>query len=445
MHKSQPHSVRLSGRIISTAVIAMLVAMITMPRSASAGAFALTEHNAVGLGVGFSSAAVAADASTVYFNPAGLTRLKSPELIVVAHYINLDAHFTDAGSNTAGLFPIGGNNGGNAGSAEVIPNLYYAHPVNDSITLGIGLSAPWGLQTDYADGWVGRYHALKTRLESANLNPSFGWRLSDTLSFGAGLDIQRVKAEIGNAIDFGLIGYSMMIPGFAPGGADAKVSISGDSVKYGWNAAFLWEPVPGTRFGVSYRSGITHNIEGTATFTNVPAPFAPAFPNQDASAKLPVPDIWSIHMMHEISPKWMFTADYSLFGFSSLKSIDIDFSNPATQDSSLVQNWRDAAIYSAGLHYRVTDAVTVRAGYVYNESPVTDPTLRSPRIPDSNRRWITVGMSWKATNSFTFDAGYARVNFADAPINTIDDFGHDLLGSADLSADVLSVQGTWSF
>lgn len=445
MHTTQPHSVRVRGRFLGTALSAVLVAMIAIPREASAGAFALTEHNAVGLGVGYSSAAVAADASTTYFNPAGLTRLQKPELIVVAHVIRLDAGFTDAGSNTAGLFPIGGGNGGNAGSTEIIPSLYYAHPINGMFTVGIGLSAPWGLQTEYADGWVGRYHALKTRLESANLNPSFGWRLSDTLSFGAGLNIQRVKAEIGNAIDFGLVGYSMSIPGMLPGGADAEVFIEGDSVEYGWNAAFLWEPSPGTRFGVSYRSGMTHRIEGNATFTSVPAPFAPAFPNQDAGARLPVPDIFSVHAMHRFNDRWMFTVDYSLFGFGSLRSIDIDFSNPATQDSSLVQNWRDAAIYSGGLHYQATDAVTLRAGYVFNESPVTNALFRSPRIPDSNRRWITAGLSWKATDGFTFDAGYARVSFSDAPINMTDDFGHTLLGAADMSADVFSVQGTWSF
>jgi len=252
MHNTQPHFVRVRGRFVSAAFVALLAAL-SIPSESTAGAFALTEHNAVGLGVGYSSAAVAADASTTYFNPAGLTRLQKPELIVVAHLIRLDASFTDAGSNTAGLFPIGGGNGGNAGSTEVIPSLYYAHPINSMFTLGLGLSAPWGLQTEYADGWVGRYHALKTRLESANLNPSFGWRLSDTLSFGAGFNIQRVKAEIGNAIDFGLVGFSMGIPGFLPGGADADVFIKGDSVDYGWNAAFLWEPSPGTRFGASYR------------------------------------------------------------------------------------------------------------------------------------------------------------------------------------------------
>jgi long-chain fatty acid transport protein len=110
-----------------------------------------------------------------------------------------------------------------------------------------------------------------------------------------------------------------------------------------------------------------------------------------------------------------------------------------------VQNWRDAAIFSAGLHYRASDTVTLRAGYVYNESPVTNAMLRTPRIPDSNRRWITAGLSWRATNGFTFDAGYARVMFSDAPISITDDFGHTLLGAGDMSADVFSVQGTWSF
>lgn len=445
MHDSQPFHVRLSGRAVTAAFLAAIVSLAATPLQSNAGAFALTEHNAVGLGVGFSSAAVAADASTTYFNPAGLTRLNAPEFIVVAHTIRLDASFSNNGSNTAGVFPIGGGNGGNAGGTEVIPNLYYAHPLNESITLGLGISTPWGLETDYQDGWVGRYHALKTRVESVNLNPSFGWRLSEAVSFGAGFNVQQVKAEIGNAIDFGLVGFSMGIPGFAPGNADGKVSISGDSVEYGWNVGMLVQAAPGTRLGISYRSGMTHNVEGTAQFSNIPGPFAPAFPNQGASALLPVPDIWSIHAMHKIGHGWMVTADYSHFGFSSLKSLDVDFANPATPDSSLQQDWRDAAIYSAGVHWSATETLTVRAGYVYNESPVTDPALRSPRIPDSNRRWITAGASWKATPGFTVHGGYARVSFSDAPISTTDDFGHTLLGTADLSADVLSVQGTWSF
>ena len=445
MHITQPQFVRTHGLFPGAAIVAVLVAMIAGPRNASASAFALSEQNAIGLGAGYSSTAVAADASTNYFNPAGLMLLKKPQAIVIGSVISVDAHFTDKGSTTAGLFPIGGGNGGNAGVSKFIPAVYYAQPINDSIAFGIGLSTPWGLETNFANGWVGRYQALTTFLKSANLNPSIAWRFSDQLTFGVGVDIQRVDAEMSNAIDFGLIGYGMGIPGFLPGNADATVDIKGHSIDYGWNAGFLLQLDPKTRIGMSYRAGITHTIKGTATFTGVPAPFAAGFPNQDASARLPVPYVLSIHGMQQINDQWMLTADYSLFGFSSLKSLDIIFANPATPASSLVQNWRNAAIMSLGVHYRLNDAVTLRAGAVYNESPVTDPKLRSPRIPDSNRRWLAAGVSWKADDHFNLDAGYARVEFSDAPLNTTDAFGHNLLGVAKLSANVLSVQGTWSF
>lgn len=445
MSQLQPYHVRFAGPSVAAGLAVAIVLLAASPNQARAGAFALTEHNAVGLGVGFSSAAMAADASTTYFNPAGLTRIEAPQIIAVAHVIRFKANFTNNGSNTAGLFPIAGGNGGDAGATEFIPNIYYAQPLTDSFAFGIGLSAPWGLETNYEDGWVGRYHALKTRIESINLNPSFAWRMTEALSFGAGFNVQQVKAELGNAIDFGLAGFSLGIPGFLPGNADGKVAISGDSVEYGWNAGFLLETAPGTRFGIHYRADMTHQVEGSAVFTGVPGPFAPAFPNQDAKASLPVPDILSVHAMHQFGTAWTVTADYSLFGFGSLKSLDVDFSSPATPDASLRQDWRDAAIYSAGVHWRATGSLTLRAGYVYNESPVTNPALRSPRIPDSNRRWITLGGSWQAPSGFTVHAGYAKVSFSDAPIDTLDAAAHTLRGSAALSADVLSVQGTWTF
>jgi len=305
-----------------------------------AGSFALNEQSVSGLGVAYAGgAAQASDVSTIFFNPAGIALLHEGEFQLGAQGVIPQANFTNDGSryklpNTPfNNLPLSGGNGGDGGVAHVLPNVYLSQPIFRSaqygdLTVGIGLSVPFGLETDYTPGWVGRYFALRTKLTTYDIQPTIAYRVFDRLSLGASLDIQYASARLTEAIDFGLAGaealgqFEQALPallaargvpvpaipavvnatrraynnaGFVPGGRDGVSEVSGNDWKTGFTLGAIFEYWKGDereffqdgRVGVSYRSGITHEIHGPASFRDVPSLTAPGAPVQFPQPNFP--------------------------------------------------------------------------------------------------------------------------------------------------------------
>jgi long-chain fatty acid transport protein len=317
--------------IILRVVSGLLI--VTLPLAARAGSFQLSEQSVSGLGVAFAGgAAQAEDASTLFFNPAGLTLLDKGELQLGLHAIIPSDEFTNQGTRYNlpgtpfnGLTVLGGN-GGNAGINHILGNLYLSQPLvrNSSygdITMGVGVFTPFGLETDYQPDWVGRYAALRTKLTTIDIQPTLAWRYG-RFSLGAGVDIQYASARLSQAIDFGLAAQAPLgqfyaalpailaargvpaaaIPGtiaatraaytaagFVPGGRDGVTEITGDDWAVGFTVGALFEyRKPGEdngflqegRIGVSYRSKMDHTLEGDADFRRVPLITAAGAPVQ---------------------------------------------------------------------------------------------------------------------------------------------------------------------
>ena len=164
--------------------------------TASAAAFQLLEQNASGLGVAYAgSAAVADNASTIYYNPAGMTLLPGRNVSVGIAAVGPSYKFRNEGS--VGLT---GGNGGDAGNWGVLPNAYLSWQVAPEWFVGLGVSSPFGLQTKYDDNkWIGRYSSLKSEIRTVNLNPSVAYKATDKLSLGFGLNYQKINAEMSSA------------------------------------------------------------------------------------------------------------------------------------------------------------------------------------------------------------------------------------------------------
>jgi long-chain fatty acid transport protein len=172
------------------------------PIMAHASGFALLEQSASRLGAAFAGTAAAADdATTVFFNPAGLWRLERPEAIVVASGVGITSEFNDEASQAALGQPLG-HDGGDAGGWNFVPSAYVAAPLNDKLAIGVGVNAPFGLKTDYEPGWMGRFQALKSEIKTINVNPSLSWRVNDAFSIGVGVSYQRLEAELTNAVNY---------------------------------------------------------------------------------------------------------------------------------------------------------------------------------------------------------------------------------------------------
>jgi long-chain fatty acid transport protein len=488
-------------------LVAFLIGSIATYSStvAYAGSFALNEQSVSGLGTAFAGGAASAeDSSTIFFNPAGIALLDHGELQAGAHALLPSAQFHNEGSRIVapGLFngePLTGGNSGNSPVYHAIPNVYFSQPVfrgphYGDLTVGVGLSVPFGLETDYSPGWVGRYFALRSKLSTFDIQPSIAYRLWDRLSLGASVDIQYASARLSQAVDYGAIGGQVLastffpnVPlpfraavanayansGFVPQGRDGVTELHGDDWSVGFTVGGVFEYLKGDdtsvfqdgRFGVSYRSGITHDIDGTAEFRGVPTLTAAGLPailqfpqpnalrntffTQSVKARLDLPEIYHFSVYQRFLRKFAVMGDINWTRWSRLQSLPITFSNPGTPGQALNLGYDDSRRYSVGFEWYATQNFTFRLGFAYDETPIKNDSFRDPRIPDNDRYTVAVGFQWRPIRNVAFDFGYNHLFVDDPTVNITDNIGgvpvHNLRGKFDASVDIVSASVTYSW
>jgi long-chain fatty acid transport protein len=427
---------------------------------ASGASFALAEQNVMGLGNAFAGAAATAeDANTVWFNPAGLARLNFTQFEVAVHFITPSAKFNNQGSQAALGQPLGGT-GGDAGGTAVVPNLYASMAINDEWHLGLGINAPFGLKTEYDDGWLGRYQALKSEVKTININPAVGWRATKDFWLGAGASYQQFKATLTNnanytaalAQGYGQAAAAGQIPASsipaligATSGLDSFVSTTGDDWSWGWNVGAMYS-IGGdanndngaARFGLAYRSKIKYNITGNVDITNPTpptltgalAPFNPVVQgvsaqlnqtrlyNGGVSLDVTVPDTASLSYYQRLNDTWDILGDVTWTGWSSIQQLAIvRTSGPSTGSATVLPfNYKDTWRVSGGVNYQYSEKIVLRAGVAWDQTPVNEADT-SARLPDGDRTWLTLGARWKYSREMNFDVGGAYIWVQDPSIN----------------------------
>jgi len=443
--------------------------------AASAASFQLIEQSASGQGTSYAgAAAVAEDASTIYFNPAGMTRLSGQQIVVAGHVVSPQADFTNAGSTDAFGQPLQGANS-STGDPALIPNFYYSLQMTDDTFFGVGINVPFGLATEYDDGWVGRYHALNSEISSININPSFAWKATETLSVGFGISLQYVDLSLTNNIDSyaacvnlasqsggAFTGPDCALAGmveFGDAATDSHVKLEGDSVEIGWNAGIMLDLKDNSRMGIAYRSAIKHNVEGDSTYALYQGlqPFADNFTAAsgfnvlqsgalEATAELP--DSFSVSFAGEINDKWTALVDWTWTGWGKLDVITIRQAGGVPgQEPTLELNYRNTNRYSLGALYHHTDKLVYRGGIAYDETPIRSPESTSARIPGNNRTWLSFGAGYDISDKWTVDVGYSHLFISDTEINNggASSSNATLVGSYESSVDIFSAQAVLNF
>ena len=199
--------------------------------------FALQENSASGLGNAYAGGAAAADdATTLWSNAAGMARLGSRQVAGALNLIWPSMEFRNAGSVAAAQQGLGGE-GGNAGSIAVVPNLYLTWPIDRQWSVGVGVNAPFGLKTEYDNGWIGRFQGLKSEIKTINVNPAVSWQPVEGLSIGAGANYQYLDATFtSNANYSGALLSAAAANGIAPGSPTFRSSSTPASATHGSSA-----------------------------------------------------------------------------------------------------------------------------------------------------------------------------------------------------------------
>lgn len=376
---------------------------------ASAAAFQLWEQNASGLGNAYAgSAAVADNASTIFFNPAGMTQ--TPGLQLSAGVVGVGAYyeFRNSGSTTTG------GDGGNAGGWAAVPNGYFSAQITNDLFLGFGVSVPFGLSTEYNDSsWIGRNQSIKSEIKTVNYNPSVAYRINDKVSLGLGINYQTLNAEMTNMTPAGLY------------------RVKGDDSTWGWNAGALFTLSPAMRVGVSYRSTMDYTLEGTRSVGGV---------SRAATADIKLPDTFILSVWQQVSDRWEAMGDLSYTNWSTLDKLNIR-SSAGTDVEKF--GYKDSWRFAWGAAYKATDAVKLKFGIAYDRTPVTSSD-RSARVPDNDRVWFSLGGQWNAGKFGKFDLGYSYLYVKDPSINQ-SKLGTTLRGQYDDSAHLIGVQYSVGF
>jgi len=436
----------MASRLSTAITLALLSSGIST--QAQASGFALIEFGGSGMGNAFAGAsAVAEDATTVQFNPAGMTLLKGRQATGVLHAILPKAGFSNSGSTLAdGTTALSGGED-DGGRNAFVPNFYYVMDVDDKMKFGLGINTPFGLATKYDDNWIGRYHAVESDVKTVNFNPNISYKVDDKLSVGFGVTFQYVDVILSSAVDFGsLLG--------APQAVDGFVKFTGDNWAFGWNAGLLYQFSNDTRIGLAYRSEVTQDVSGSSDFT-VPLAAAPvlgtgAFVDSGISAEITLPQSVSASAYHDYDNKWAVLADITWTGWSSFEELRIKYDNTLQPDSVTTEDWDDSLRYSIGANYKMDDKLLLRGGIAYDQTPISNAERRTPRVPGDNRTWLSFGAQYVVDKNIVVDFGYSHLFVSKTQINNTFESSQAALaatitGDYDATVDIFSAQATWKF
>ncbi len=427
--------------------------VLSLSAGAYAGSFQLNEASAKSLARSNAGDASAnKDASANYYNPALLTALKKAQFIIGATDYRTRGEFSKFSATDAAGQPLSGGNGGNMGDhnqlgAGVTPTLSFATPLTARTAFGVAIEVPFGLTTTYNGTSVLRYQAQYTSIAVNNINPNFAYRVSDNFSLGIGLDIAQASTKLSNQIDYGAVCYSKLGPatcnglGLYPQSHDGFFRVEGNDWGYGWNAGMTWQH-GGTTIGLAYRSRLFFNISGTAEFKNAPAIFTSSgvFKNTGVHARLSLPDTLDLSASQDIGPAWRFSGTVRYVRWSTFHSLSIVYDNPNQPASTQLYDYRNVWYVALGADYRLNENWTLHGGVAYDESPVRNQ-YREPRLPDSNRRWVSAGATWQLAPTSSVTLGWAHLFIGNhIPMNNTGPSGSNATGQWSLNADLFSLQ-----
>ncbi|MBJ6762468.1 outer membrane protein transport protein [Myxococcaceae bacterium JPH2] len=364
------------------------LATLLLAGGSQAAGFANTTHTARATGMASAMTAHVQDASSVAFNPAGLSALTTYDLEVGGSAVIPVANLTPRDSNTAEATKF---------AVSPPPHLFAAFPLTQGLVAGVGVYTPYGAALEWKDGFSGRFVATYSQMATFNLNPTLSYAATDWLRVGVGADIL-----------YGMLKIRQRVP--LPTNTEAGASISGDDVAFGFNAGVQADLVKNKlSAGITYRSATTLDFKGDAEFTDVPEPLQAAFAKQGVRVSMPMPQSMGLGLAYHPVERMTVAADATWWNWSRLQSLNLEFDNAAFSTSQ-PKNWHNRWSFDLGAEYAVTPAVTVRAGVGYDPTPIPDATL-TPELPDSDRYQGALGVTY-GIGKLSLTAGYQLLLFA---------------------------------
>ncbi|MDR1694518.1 MAG: OmpP1/FadL family transporter [Lactobacillaceae bacterium] len=376
---------------------------VVLASNAYSSGFHLKEQSVSALGNAFAGATAGAeDISYSYFNPAGITRHKGSQVVFGTTYVapkskvsNVSAGIPSApgDSNPGGWIPDTNLQGKDIIKNAAIPNFYASKQLNEDFTIAMALNSPIGMITKYDNSWAGRLHGTLSNVKTYTFTPTVAYKVDEKVSIAAGLQIQHITARLRNAVNVGA------------GPVTGRAALEGEATDLGYVLGVMYEYSDKTRFGLGYRSRIKHKLKGDL---DVYAPSGtPLVYGRDINARITTPALLSIGAYHDVNDKWSVMAELQRTYWETFKELRIynDAGGVASQTDEM---WKNTMFYAVGTSYKINDQWKVKAGLGFDKSAVKKQ-FKTPRVPDSDRNWYSLGAQYAYSENLAFDFGYTFI------------------------------------
>lgn len=407
-----------------------------------ANGLAINEQSASGAGTAYAGRASSAlDASTIYGNPAGLSKLKGTQVSggMAAVHANVDI------KQTGGFNDGRSRNKGDMVPFAAVPFGYFATEIDENWAFGLGVYVPFGVISDYEKDFAGRFHGLYSEVKVITVQPTVSYKFNDRIAVGFGPTINRINGELTSNTD-----QSMIAPGL-----QGKSKVKGDDMGYGYNLGVMIDLSDRTTWGLTYHSKVKYKLEGDITVSGLHPYFIMGAQAEGLTLKngkfkgsldFTTPESIDTSVTHKLNDQWTVHAGATWTRWSRLESIEpvSKYNEISTSQSKEVLKWADTWSFSAGAEYQLNPTVALRAGLAWDESP-TDSDYRNVRIPVSDRMIFGMGVGWKATDNLTVDAAYAYIKEREGKVKQLHGERSDYAAKYKNSAHGLTASATYRF
>ena len=367
---------------------------------------AINEQSVSGMGTSFAGRASAVNDATILFgNPAGLSKLERPEVVGGFGLVKANVDIDDASAEThkGDMVPL-----------TPVPFAYYASPIDEKFSWGLGLYVPYALISDYEKSFGGRFKGQYSKVEVVTLQPTLSYQINDRVSVGFGPTINKIKGKLVNKLDNSA----------AFGTGETKVGIKGDDVAYGFNVGLMVDVTDSLTWGLTYHSKVDYTLEGRTRITNGSGPIFSQFNGDyDASLDFTTPETIDTSVTYKLDDQWTLYAGTTFTRWSRLQEIVVE--NEGTPSLLGMQpigevseelKWHNTWSYAIGASYQLNPQWVLRTGLAIDPSPAENEH-RSVRIPVGNRKVFSVGAGWSPNPDLTIDVAYSYLQESSAKVN----------------------------
>lgn len=365
--------------------ILLALILITLYTAVTAGGFEIPFQGQKQIGMAHIGVSTHLDASTVFFNPAGMGFLQSSTLTVGVTAATAKIHFLH--QNTGLSYH---NNTGVA-----FPFALYGVYKTAKISYGVGIFTPFGSNFSYPTNWIGKFVLQEAKLQTVIVQPSVSYKINNKLSIGSGL-----------GIGFGNFEFTRALPITDLQANNAIANLKGNSSGITFNAGIQWQPNPNWSIGAAYRHKLNATVKKGAAKFSVPQSLKPYFPNTTLSTQLTFPSVLSIGLTHYINtkPNNFISIELNAAAWGSVKNLAFYYEKQVAFTNSLIleRNYHTNLTFKIGTQIQAHPKLLLRSGVFFDTSAVPNCCI-TPETPDANKYALTAGFSYLPSKHLTLD------------------------------------------